>query len=367
MNMEIYDDIDKINFNDLKIGDQLILLNHNNAKLDDERNLEYDDVNIWFIKNIFNDCFYEIECSYNVFGFSIENNGINQESRSQRLKINKLVINDIVYDITKLCDYELIPENINKINNLEKGKCFFKQTGKYNLAYSAINLNENLYLVSMLEEGIREHYNLSIHYQFYLIDTENYICYQFGFNYATLKENMKKFIKYLETLDIDKNILFQYKMGVYELKDFIENEELNKEFWEFHKNFNNDNYYKKFFEPIYTNKDYVILQNSFARSPYNIFCKKINNEINEINAKRIGKAIYDYERRKVGIINPYTGQLICDTCKILYKDYTSLCIKEYILTSHFYVKIDNIYCLATDDEIKEIKNNMKLINILAGD
>ena len=375
-NTIITENLESIDFSNISIGDQIIVVNDN-----DDYNLNYllekniNDYNVFVVDRIASNLINLFKSDVN-FHCEMSNNYQDIDSTYYNSYYNLLLINNKPLNV-RINDYKKIPE-------FEKTKIFFN-----------IKNNEKSYYENIIQPDLNMftfHFHCKISDNTYLyINCKNIIKnYHWGFNKNVYVCDLKsediceicnfdrnQLINLLGQLDCNKNssdfnkLKKMVKIINYDIKDYLNDNSILKEITDFYSdiNFLSKHDIEKFFLPIYQNEDFK----GYLNSRYTCFhsLDKIlytcSNDNDIETYKKITLEIRDFLLHHIDVrINPYTGEILDKDYKKVYEDAEHLMIQsiELSFAKYYFHKHDNIFISANQEEINEILELKKTIDTL---
>ena len=363
-NTIITDNLDTIDYPNLKTGDQILLINnkyhkkinkimnnyHMFAIINKHSNLIFianDNVN-YSTHNTEYDEYVEAYQDFDKFQLLIINN-----------KVIKVQIEDISDTALYYNDFKRIKKLMKKYDDAIFNCKYDFHTRKINYYFSC-PISEFIYLgVSCSNRFFNSGWQMKEY--FYLYDEENEYYYEMN------DFDVKQLFNLLETLNINLNEFEKFKQAYkimhYDVEDYLKDNSILNDIINFYSDipFLKKQNIKKFFKPIYETDNFK----GYFKSRYSnkLYYSEIlyaydsdNKEELKIN-KRITAEIMNYLLKKDSAINIYTGKILNNDYNfhVDYEDSEHLIIdsKDYCV-SRYYVKYNGIYVSATIEERNEM-------------
>lgn len=267
--------------------------------------------------------------------------------------INLLVINNKKFLLKTMSFNSKDDYTMNKTLNDKKiiEECYGTTLDNYisSKKYKYILKIENIYFTIKLKVDYVNLFSRSI--ETYV--TINNKTYRISFN------DIDELCNILENNNFE-NVSTKIKCFTYNAKRYVENKSLYdtvmKEFSDCDNKYLEE--FKKNFIPKYVDEDIAIYNIKEKNITYECFTNLTSEQIRLKIAK--SESIYDYENNK-SVINPYTGEVIDDTCKIDYRDEEGMIITNFLFCYpiRFY---DDMYIV--DYGFKELEERYNMYNLL---
>lgn len=399
------EDIQNLNFKDLKIGQQFIILNERDKKL------QTFDFNIYFLKSIICNRIFVFSkdvidiYQYDDFEedniFANDGNEVDYDSCDESIITKKLDINISTKDCYNLIYLLLDDNHVLKINGYigwyydsNEYKNLFINFAKINsdkrVMYEKSSFVDNdeliivfklrykldddsCIIISSINRINQKKYEWKRMVETYVFNKCNDFLKSVEINYPVgqlISEliNMCNDESDIELINYFNTLLFNTHIG--RIQYFIEYPEYFQKFCSYFENIDglNKDYIQSHCKPIYENQNTGC--KGYIKSLYDSSDVYLSLEDYSKIDKRKARAILDYNKNDA-TIDIYTGEIIdkVSTYEIVYSDFGGEIIEDnnpraYSIKTYAFTKIDDMFIEATDEEKAEIIDRKKMLSIM---